>query len=478
MPRSKKMKIVTTNNEEDRFPFSIEPYRTPLIEKLLSSLPSRSISKLSHIYKDTYLVGAQHLMDTEICVFDALIRLGIEPENMRFTGKLYSDYLPAIQKLKRLGINIHRIEKQFPIGNFNQQIRKTVKSMWRATLQDLKDKPEIKNIILLDEGGRCLEEMPKILSHKYNLIVIEHTRGGLYSNVSRYFDGAIIKTAMSAAKKELESPKIIKAVVERVINKISVLDKDQHYIYGIVGLGALGLALAKNLSQLGYNIYAHDKDPLKIEDLLRYPQIRTSNHFEKLVYNVDVLIGTTGTDISSEFNFKDDLTNDIILISCSSEDKEYKTLLKSIDMKKHSPFDDLVYHTETGDRITLLSGGFPINFDGGSYSVPLADIAITRALITGSVIQAGLMLDEIDFKQIGDNNSYSVDYQLQQFIALEFIQMQAKSGDYTFENVAYFESIAQIKAGSDGTGIELPDFASLSSHHLSLDKKNFSHHAG
>jgi len=61
------------------------------------------------------------------------------------------------------------------------------------------------------------------------------------------------------------------------------------------------------------------------------------------------------------------------LISCSSEDKEFLSLLRVINntsLNVFDPLDDIEYISEFGAKIHLLRGGFPVNFDNSGESVP------------------------------------------------------------------------------------------------------------
>lgn len=83
------------------------------------------------------------------------------------------------------------------------------------------------------------------------------------------------------------------------------------------------------------------------------------------------------------------------MISCSSQDTEFNSLLKYI--QKNYPYKNLNTLREIEcpikeGYIKILKGGYPINFDNYGKSVPFKYIQLTRGLLLGVVIQATTQL--------------------------------------------------------------------------------------
>lgn len=148
--------------------------------------------------------------------------------------------------------------------------------------------------------------------------------------------------------------------------------------------------------------------------------------------------------------------NDIIFISCTSEDKEFSSLLKRIATEgKRMYFGQLSDITCSSDRetkITILKSGFPINFDGTHCSVPSKDIEITRALLLGACIQAVKTAS----KPMDVNNNLiskkrqMLDPYMQQFALMQWLEHQPKDR-YSEALIKQFNNIEWIKEQSGGS---------------------------
>jgi hypothetical protein len=67
-----------------------------------------------------------------------------------------------------------------------------------------------------------------------------------------------------------------------------------------------------------------------------------------------------------------------------------------------------------------MRGGFPVNFDGSSESVPAADIQMTRGLLLGAILQATALIES------GQTNPERVMLlpEVQQLVVREWIQIR------------------------------------------------------
>ena len=98
-----------------------------------------------------------------------------------------------------------------------------------------------------------------------------------------------------------------------------------------------------------------------------------------------------GEDIFRKATWINSLTGPKTLISCSSEDKEFLSLLRLLDWQGYVP-DSNPFQTVPLDlpncTLRILRGGFHINFDGSPESVQSTDIQMTRGLLLGGILQA------------------------------------------------------------------------------------------
>ena len=92
------------------------------------------------------------------------------------------------------------------------------------------------------------------------------------------------------------------------------------------------------------------------------------------------------------------LIGEKVLISCSSQDLEFRSALLSLNDGNHGPVSQRQLTCEvtvplSEGKLRILRGGFPVNFDGSRESVPAADIQMTRGLLLGAILQAASLIE-------------------------------------------------------------------------------------
>ena len=116
-----------------------------------------------------------------------------------------------------------------------------------------------------------------------------------------------------------------------------------------------------------------------------------------------------------------------ILISCSSKDKEFLTLLKHIqttNKKAVDPLKDIIFKNGYNKPLLLYRGGTPANFDNSPESVPANDIQVVRGLKAMAIIQAYKMLLDIENNHLIPAENYKLDPELQRITAETFLNLQ------------------------------------------------------
>ena len=165
-------------------------------------------------------------------------------------------------------------------------------------------------------------------------------------------------------------------------------------VCGVIGCGAIGAAVANYLSQLGFYVLVYDENDAILRNL-DIPNVVRVDSIETLIVNSQCVLGCTGKDVTAGLSLLDFISKDITFISCTSEDKEFLSLLKDINKLSQEqknitdPLDDIVCYTRNGNKITVTGGGYPINFMGRApWNVPALHIAITQALLFAGIYQA------------------------------------------------------------------------------------------
>lgn len=436
-----------------------QTFKLPVIDKMVKLVKAQGLPDLSK----TVVIGVQHMLETTACLFDALIELGIKPTNMYFSGKCYSSSVSVENTIRKSGINLMPTGLPKGLGLYQEHCREGIKNMWQACIKDL-DTRSVDRIIILDKNGRCLEEMPEYVSFQHRVAGIEQTLSGLYVNSHHNLPFPLVDVASSAVKKLIEPPLIAAAVLNKVKTTIAKLNLDKHTVCGVIGNGAIGSAVAKHLLSLGYSVLVYDADESDFKEIYNNRLYRMKN-VESLIASAQCIFGCTGRDVTAGLNIFDIVKKDKILISCTSEDKEFMSFLKAIAKESRiiptDPLSDIKCRSNNGSKILILGGGFPINFDRKAWNVPTKDIEVTQGLLLGSCLQAIYSASKPvnDSMTINEPSRQALDPYIQRWVVENWIDQQP-SERYTRELIEKFQNLEFIVKHSDGIFYENKYFAS------------------
>lgn len=329
----------------------------------------------------------QHLLYTTLNLLESFKRLGAQPDNIHVMGKSYSSCLAVANKLIDNGYRYYPNSEQSRIGNFSEIFQRDIECMWGKIFADF-IKKEIVLIVVLDDGGNCMANIPSFVREKYRIVGVEQTSSGLNNSFLKKVDFPVVEVASCAVKQRIESPMIAEAVVQKLI---SILPIGQERLpCAVVGLGVIGQAVLKKLSSLKHEVIAYEKNKIKkIKS-----DFMMADSLQSAIANSNYIFGCSGEDITEDLELLSEIfltKENKFFISCSSQDKEFLSLLKKIDSfqsKYESCLDDVIYTLENKKTIKILKGGFPINLDTSGESVGALDIQLTRGLLLGGVLQA------------------------------------------------------------------------------------------
>lgn len=437
--------------------FTDAPHEIPKLP-VIDAMVNNTREGLAHLgdIENTAVIGVQHMLETTGTLFKGLIDIGINPNNMYFNGKCYSTSPVVEREIMDLGVNVFSSIPPLKPGQYQEACRKSIEKMWELYLQQSKNR-KITRLIILDEGGRCLETMPEEVSYLYPIAGIEQTRAGLYSKLLDTFSFPLIDVASSVVKKQIEPPLIAEAAQKELAKLLMHIDISENPIFGVVGNGAIGKGIVKYLLSCGFRVNVYDEDENSftgIRDLkfCRCPDIKT------LITRSHCIFGCTGRDITINLDVFDIVQKDKIFISCSSEDKEFLSVLKEVGKTENiyiDPLSDIICITKTGNKILLAKGGFPMNFNKEPWNVPANDIEVTQGLLLGSCIQAMQSAHMIatDGFNVSKLSRRKLDPYLQRFVLNNWILRQPV-GRYSDEHIKQFESIDWINENSGGDYVE------------------------
>ncbi len=444
-------------------------------------------------------VCVQHLLHTSIDIFQGILRLGADPRNIFLLGKQYSNCPSVIDKAHSLGIQIQKSTPLEELGEYESVFNADITKMWNKVREHIQNNSgKIDKIIVLDDGGSCLKLFPKDIAQSFPSVGVEQTTAGIMQLDSLNLAHAYIDVATSAAK-SLEADMVANALINKLSSKLPELKSNTRC--GIVGMGFIGTAVAKKLISLGYNVCLYDSDQTINANLKRENRFNTSNvepkknnirqirkttsqiswkeslHELKNIKQVDnkviwsenlntlmqssnYIFGCTGSDFTKCLDIENNIQGEKYFISCTSEDKEFLSVLKYI--KKNSsktnwhPLDDIHWRL-LNKNFHLIKGGFPCNFDNSGTSVPANDIQLTRALILGALIQAVVSLP--NYRRNALRNKVMLDPNIQKFVVLEWDKVRERNVFSSTKNIMKFQDNNWIMQNSGGIFYKLPFFS-------------------
>lgn len=357
--------------------------KLPVLEAIIEAIPEKEDLK----FESVCFVCVQHLLFTTIPLMDSLVKLGALPHHIYIMGKSYSSSSQVVNILKTKEYNYYPNESQKKLGMFSDCFQNDIKHMWEDIYKNITEK-SIKLIVVLDDGGFCLTNVPQKIRKRFPIIGVEQTTSGLTNVRLRRVPFPVIEVAVSAAKQLVESPMIAEAVVQKLNTLLPVGSKNLSC--AVAGLGCIGIAVTKKLLSLNHTVKVYDREHKK-NKAVREGYTTTALDIDSLLREAEYIFGCAGEDITKNLDVNK-INGPKTFISCSSRDKEFLTLLNIFE-KNTCSYTSVLDHLEcqlNNNLVKILRGGFPINFDNSGESVEHTDIQLTRGLLLGGLIQAVL----------------------------------------------------------------------------------------
>lgn len=431
----------------------------PLVDALVNKAKAeRRANQKTLPLKDIGIIYVQHSFQTSLNVVDAFIKLGALPSNIMILDKPYSNCPGIAEGLSERHVRYQPGSPPQLLGGYQFSFIRDVELTIRRFQNRLS---HVKKIIAVSHGRHFLELLPLKILQNYPIVGIEKTSSGLANPVIHGLPFPVIAMASSAAKLQLESPIIAAEVVKKLTPLIPIADKP--LVCGVVGYGSIGKAITDKLIAMGHKVIVYDHDHSRLKGIT---SAKITKELVALIGFADYIFGCTGQDITAAIDIINFCNRDKTLISCSSGDEEFLSLLQLVQQKQNGqlsqrPFDDINYRNEGNAVIRILSGGFPVNFDRKSEASPPEDIQLTRALSVASVLHAAELFEQPELIQRG--GVYKLSSRWQKFVATEFFKCQpSPSMRYSKELMTSFDNETWISDHSGG--MDFPKQGVLLSH--------------
>jgi hypothetical protein len=347
-------------------PSEFKPPNLPVVNALVNRLRSDGF----RFDRSTDLVCVQHLLATNITLFEAMFELGVDPARTTVLGKGYSDSPICIGALRKLGATALPAEGPGAPGWYESSRESEIRRFWHFAGSRVR--PDRRAPILLgDVGGRLMLHVSDMLDSSpidRKVVAVEQTSNGLRRVGRNAFRLPTVNLARAAAKCVHESRILANGILDRLDQEAPGSWPQMHVC--VIGRGPVGNAMAAAL--------ADRHIPFEIFDELDAGE--GENLLQQAVNRSDLIFGCTGHALFCSWPisvFRDGQ----VLVSCSSEDVEFSALLRSIPAYPRAGWP--APHSEIplgSGALQILRGGFPFNFDDSGVSLPEQEIQITTAL--------------------------------------------------------------------------------------------------
>lgn len=351
-----------------------------IVERLTAAVEQVGI----HFDPEVKLVAVQHLLVTNLVLFDALFRLGLRPKNTYVIGKGYSTCSDVAHALRSRGAHVFPNTEPAPVGGFGESFDREL-SVACATVARHAQEGHISRLLVLDDGGRLLNYYCRRPLRRVPIVGVEQTTSGI-RRLSGQFHFPIVDVARSVAKLAYESPLIAEAVLTKIAGLVR--EFSPRTTCGVVGLGPVGKALVSQLQRRGHRVLVAE-----LPEFCQAADVRNTLSFPDILAECDLVFGCTGTNLFHKPDLPSVLRSHVYLASCSSEDIEFAGLIEHwSDFGEYRKWPAPHIEIECqGWHITVIRGGYPVNFDASGESAFSEDIQLTTSLLLAGVVMALLI---------------------------------------------------------------------------------------
>src|SRR5687768_4380117 len=277
--------------------------------------------------EDTAMVAVQHMLLQTIDLFKTAGDLGLHPQNVFALGKVYSNSFPVISALRDMGVTVVDSTPPEP-GEFNSYFQRDIKRLWNVAAESLVQR-RIKRVLVLDDAGVCIINVPPNVLHRYDVCGVEQTSSGIFLFEDKPPPCPVISWARSAVKLEIGGPIFSHSFLHKFKTQFLRGRSLQGKQIGIIGFGSIGRGVAILAIRDGGHVRFYDPDarlniPLQLRD-----QVTRVNSLEELMTVSDYAVGCSGRN---PFKGKWPMKHKpgLRLLSASGGDQEFGPIIKDL----------------------------------------------------------------------------------------------------------------------------------------------------
>jgi hypothetical protein len=236
----------------------------------------------------------QHLLGNTMGLLNAM---GLDPKRTTLLGKRYS--LDA-----RVGWAF-RLHGYQVVGDSVPQSRARIEAQLRAELSRIRTPEAIKRpkFLLLDDGGELIEVVANYVRqhfprHAHLFAAVEQTTHGINRLKNTRPPFVVVGSAKSVAKRKYAAPMhgyaIVKHSLPTVRERARSFPSEFPSRASVLGYGAIGAEVARQLRRAGYRVKLYDSDRAKLERALQetergLPRYRLAERYSEALTGSEVV---------------------------------------------------------------------------------------------------------------------------------------------------------------------------------------------
>lgn len=362
----------------------------PSLMEVTRTLTNRARAADFDLGEDTAIVAVQHMLWQTIELFAAVTALGVKRENIFALGKVYSNSPVVIAALRDQGVNV--LESTIPQpGEFEQYYQRDVERLWEVVSHEL-PKRNVKRILVLDDGGKCITSIPNELLKQYEVSGVEQTSFGMFRFEECPPAFAVMSWARTAVKLQIGGPLFSHCLLLKLQSRCLGGNLLTGEDIGIIGLGSIGSAMANLIARHQNKVLFYDPDPrVQIPSYLS-GRIRRVDSLEELMLSCNYVFGCSGRHpFRNCWPVKH--RPGIKLFSASGGDQEFGSIIR--DLKTAADFNvaalswDIRADYGPSGPISIAYLGYPYNFvSRDTEAVPTDIVQVETGGLLAGLIQA------------------------------------------------------------------------------------------
>jgi hypothetical protein len=369
---------------------------------------------------DTALVAVQHMLNQTVDLFQTMGAMGLNPKNIFALGKVYSNNSEIIETLRAMGVTV--IDSVMPPpGEFHRCFDEDTIRLWQVASEQLARR-RIKRVLVLDDGGVCITNVPTDVLQRYSLCGVEQTSRGMFLFEEKPPPFAVMSWARAAVKLEIGGPVFSQCFIDRLKTQFLGGRPLQGEQLGVIGMGSIGRAIANLATRQGNEVFYCDPNI----DLPLNNRVTKLDTIEELMARCDYVVGCSGRD-----PFKDiwplKHKTGINLISASSGDQEFGPIIEDLKQKPHfkvaSDSWDIISEDGPSGPIRIAYLGYPYTFVSRDVeAAPTHIVQFDTGGLLAALIQARLFLERCEAGDEQNSGIHRVSPQAQRFVLERWVR--------------------------------------------------------